>query len=210
MNAEHKKTANETVLAHQLKGALEGIKHGPSRGTMYIIVGVAAVLLIGGLFRYFYMSSQSATSERWVELDEVVFPEQLEALADKAGFKESPQGRLLQFKLARQLLAQGLSSLAATPTEGQNDIVKGTEIYESLASSAGRIPLLHQEAIWGTAKGNEALGNIEKARSNYERLVREYSTSALGKDAAKQIIRLDKGKKDAEELTKMLLPSSGK
>ena len=205
MNAE-KKTANETVLAHQLKGALEGIKHGPSRGTVYTIIGVAAVLLIGGLFRYFYLSSQATTSERWVKLDEAVFPEQLTELEDVAGFKESPQGRLLQFKQARQKLAQGLSNLASQPDLGKEDIEKGTAIYESLTGSAGRIPLLHQEALWGTAKGNESLGDFEKARKFYNRLVKEYPASALGKDAAKQIERLDKDQKNAAELAKMLLP----
>jgi len=210
MNAEHKKTANETVLAHQLKGALEGIKHGPSRGTVYLIVGAAAVLLIVGLFRYFYTSSQAATSERWVEFDEVVFPEQLDALAGKSGFEESPQGRLLRFKQARQKLAQGLSNLASQPDNGKKDIEKGTEIYESLADKSGRIPLLHQEAISGAAKGNEALGEIEKARSYYERLVRDHPTSALGKDAVKQLARLDKGKKEAADLAKTLLQTPGK
>ena len=209
MNAE-KKTANETVLAHQLKGALEGMKHAPSRGTMYTIVGVAAVLLIGGLFRYFYMSSQAATSERWVEFDEVIFPDQLQSLEEKAGFKDSPQGRLLQFKQARQKLAQGLSNLASQPKLGREDIEKGTEIYESLTKPVGRIPLLHQEALWGAAKGNESLGDFDKARAYYTRLVKEHEKSALGKDAAKQLVRLDKDTKSAAELAKMLLPASGK
>jgi hypothetical protein len=204
MNAE-KKSANETVLAHQLKGALEGIKHGPSRGTVYTIIGVAAVLLIGGLFRYFYLSSQAATSERWVKFDEAVFPEQLTELEDVAGFKESPQGRLLQFKQARQKLAQGLSNLASQPDLGKKDIEKGTAIYESLTASARRIPLLHQEALWGTAKGSESLGDFDKARTFYNRLAKEYPASALGKDAVKQIARLDKDSKSAAELAKMLL-----
>jgi hypothetical protein len=206
MNAE-KKTANETVLAHQLKGALEGIKHGPSRGTVYTVIGVAAVLLIGGLFRYFYLSSQAATSERWVQFDEAVFPEQLTELEEVSGFKESPQGRLLQFKLARQKLAQGLSNLASQPNLGKEDIEKGTAIYESLAASRGRIPLLHQEALWGAAKGSESLGEFDKARKYYKRLADEYPPSALGKDAVKQIERLDKDQKNAAELAKMLLPA---
>jgi hypothetical protein len=206
MNAE-KKSANETVLAHQLKGALEGIKHGPSRGTVYTIIAVAAVLLIGGLFRYFYLASQAATSERWVQFDEAVFPEQLTALEEVSGFNESPQGRLLRFKLARQKLAQGLSNLASQPNLGKEDIEKGTAIYESLAASAGRIPLLHQEALWGTAKGSESLGEFDKARKYYKRLADEYPASALGKDAAKQIARLDKDQKQAAELAKMLLPA---
>ena len=209
MNAE-KKTANETVLAHQLTRAIDGIKQGPSRGTVYIIVGVAAVVLIGVLFRYFYLSSQAAISDRWVKFDEVVFPQQLDALTENAEFKDSAQGRLLMFKQARQKLAQGLSDLGRNPTEGKKDIERGTEIYESLAASAGRIPLLHQEALWGTAKGNETLGEFEKARTYYTHLVREYPTSALGKDAAKQLTRLEKDKKDAAELAKMLVTNPGK
>lgn len=210
MNAEDKKTANETALAHQLTRALDGIKRGPSRGTIYLVVGVAAVLLIGGLFRYFYTSSQSATSERWVELDQVVFPEQIDSLTEEAGFMDSPQGRLLRFKQARQKLAQGLSNFAALPTEGKKDIEKGTELYTALAASAGRIPILHQEALGGAAKGNEALGDIEKARAYYDELVKKYPASALGKDAVKQLARLDEGKKDAADLAKMLVPTSDK
>ena len=205
MNAE-KKSANETVLAHQLKGALEGIKHGPSRGTVYTIIGVAAVLFIGGLFRYFYLSSQATTSERWIKLDEAVFPEQLAELESEAGFKDSPQGRLLQFKQARQKLAQGLSNLASQPELGKADIENGTALYESLTASAGRIPLLHQEALWGTAKGSESLGDFEKARKFYNRLAKEYPISALGKDAVKQSSRLDKDHKTATDLANMLLP----
>ena len=206
MHAEDKKTANQTVLAQQLTRAMDGIKQGPSRSTVFIIVGLGAALLIGTLFRYFYLSSQAATSERWVKFDEALFPEQIEALSEDAEFRESPQGRLLQFKQARNKLTQGLSSLASRPEEAVKWLEAATKQYETLAGSAGRIPLLHQEALWGAAKGNEALGVFGEARNYYEQLTKKYPDSALGKEAAKQLTRLDEDKTDAAELAKMLLP----
>lgn len=209
MKAEQKKALNENTIVHGISSAYTGIKHGPSRGTLLLLFAVGAVLIAGVTFRYFYHSTEAATSERWLKLDEIVFPEQLTTLTEDSAFMETPQGRLLRFKRARLLLSDGMRDLGANPSLARKNVEDGTKLYEELAQSAGRVPLLHQEALWGSAKGLETLNEIDKARSYYERLKREYGNSAMGKDAAAQLDRLDSdaGKKEVSELHKILAPS---
>ena len=51
-----------------------------------------AVLLVYLLFRYFMSSSEATTSARWLKLDDVVFPEQLETVLADNDLKDTPQG----------------------------------------------------------------------------------------------------------------------
>ena len=54
--------------------------------------------------------------------------------------------------------------------------------------------------MFGAAKGSESLGEIEQAKKYYQKLVKEYPQSVFGKDAAKQLDRLDKDNHDLETL----------
>jgi hypothetical protein len=198
MKAEHRKELETNVLAQQLEKAYQGLRQGPSRTTILWIVGIVAVLLIYFLFRYFMSSSEAATSERWLELDDIVFPEQLETVLKKGDLKDTPQGRLARFKEARLNLSEGVRILGNSPTDGVEKIENATKAYEELAKSSLKVALLHQEALWGAAKGNEALGNIEQATSWYTKLKDEYPTSALGEDAKNQLKRLESPQTQAD------------
>ncbi len=191
MKAEHRKELESNVLAHQIERAYEGLRRGPSR-TALIWVGVAAVVLVVYLlFRYFMWSSESTTSERWLKLDSVLFPDQLTKVLSEDDLKGTEAGRLARFKEARMNLREGMRVLGNNPTEGVEKLESATKTYEELAQSPGRVALLHQEALSGTAKGYEALGDTDKAASFYKKLADEYPASALGKDAKKQYDRLE-------------------
>jgi hypothetical protein len=195
MKAEHRKELESNVLAHQLERAYHGLKQGPSRTTVIWVVGAVAVLLVYLLFRYFMSSSEATTSARWLKLDDVVFPEQLETVLADNDLKDTPQGRLARYKEARLNLSEGVRILGYRTEEGVEKIENAIKTYEELAKSPGKVPLLHQEALWGAAKGNEALGEIDKASDFYKKLANEYPTSALGKDAKKQLERLENADK---------------
>jgi hypothetical protein len=212
MQAERKEL-ERNALVTQLNRAYEGLRQGPSRGTVMFFLVVLGVLAIFVVFRWFYLSSEASASERWYELDEVLFPQQLETLLDKDGFKDTPQHRLARFKDARMKLSEGLRELGNPNLEIKNkardQIQDATKIYEDLTKTTGRVPLLHQEALWGAAKGYEALGeseSIDRAKELYQKLAAEYPTSALGKDAKKQLLRLesDSTQQEIRELNKEL------
>ena len=217
MVAERKELERNT-LVQQLGRAYDGIRQGPSRGTVIFFALVAATVLVYLVFHYFSSQSSKASSERWYELDSVVFPSQVDSLVKDSKIEGTPQYRLARFKEARVKLAQGLRDLGDPfkRKQAHQQIDQGVEIYNELAQTAGRVPLLHQEALWGAAKGYETLGgpeNIEKASGLYTKLQAEYPSSALGKDARKQLDRLgsDATRQNLREINKELAVSaSGK
>jgi hypothetical protein len=188
MKAEHRKELETNVLAQHISRAIEGLKQGPSKTTLYWVGGAVAIVVIVWLFYYFLSSSKASTSERWRELDEAVFPEQYSSFLE-GELKDTPQGRQARFKEAAYDLDQGL--LDPKSPEAQEKIVKATEIYVDLARSVAREPILHQEALMGAARGFEAQGDIDQARTYYEQLVNEHPKSALGEKAKKSLERLD-------------------
>ena len=180
MKAEHRKELETNVLAQQMERAYQGIKQGPSCATIVWIGGAAAVIIVFLLFRYFLSTSEATASQRWLKLDEVVFPEQLSDLIKDADLKDTPQGRLARFKEARLNLTQGMRDLGRSPETASKRIEDAVKTYEELAKSRGRVPLLDQEALWGAAKGNEALGEYENAINLYTRLAHDFPASAAG------------------------------
>jgi hypothetical protein len=206
----------EMVTNDLVKGinrAYEGIRKGPSRSTIITVAVFVAIVALVFLVRYFWNASNAADSKRWLMVDEAVFPEQLTGLLDDQEIKDSTQYQIVRFKEARMKLTQGLRELGSGESKvrekARNDVTDARKIYEELAKSSSRTPQLHQEALWGAAKAYEALGgsdNLEESRKLYESLRKEYPTSALGKDAAKQLDRLDlpSTKKDLQDLTREL------
>jgi hypothetical protein len=198
MKAEHRKELETNVLASQLGRAYEGLKQGPSRSTLFYVGAAALAVLVVFLFRYFLSSSETASSERWARLDEAVFPQQLQQVLDDGEMKGTPQGRMAQFMEARSKLSDGMRDLGSKREVAIKSITRATELYEELRRTRGRVPLLHQEALWGAAKGNETLGEVDKARELYRLLAEEYPAASLGKEAKKQLERLDSKSTQAE------------
>ena len=190
MKAEHRKELETNVLAQKLGEVYEGLRQGPSRSTVIWLIVLGAVVLGVGLFWYFLSSSRAADSQSWLKLDEAVFPAQLDARLKESELTGTPQFRIARFKEARVNLSAGLRAQGSNPKAALKRIESARDTYEELAKQSGRVPLLHQEALMGMAKANEALGNYEEARSGYERLTREYPSSALGVSATKQLERL--------------------
>lgn len=209
MKAEHRKALQTNTLAHELGKVVEGIKKGPSRSTLFYAGLIALAVVIFFTFRYFWRQSEASASQRWLEYDEVVFPEQLDGFLKNPELADTPQGRLARYKEARYKLGKGLRDLGANPSASLDEIRAATELYEGLLKGSARVDLLTQEALWGAAKGNEALDDLDKAREYYGRLAKEYPASALGKDAQKQLERLDspEGKRDIRDLAKALAPA---
>jgi hypothetical protein len=194
MKAEHRKELQTNVLADKLGHLIEGIKQGPSRSTIIWVVIALLIVLAYLAFRYFSTSSEERASERWLKLDQAVFPEQLDILAEDKDLQGSTPGHMVQLLRARRLVKLGLRDLggSARRPEAQASIRKGVEAYEQLLNE-GRslLPVIRQEALWGAAQGEESLGKLDKARGYYEKLVQEFGTSARGEDAKKQLKRLD-------------------
>jgi hypothetical protein len=200
-----------SVLAEKFGQAYQGIKQGPSRGTLLLVGLAALVVALVFTWRYFSTSSRNTSSERWMRLDGAIFPGQLDEAINDKDFKATPAGRVARFREARRLLHEGLRQLGMKDPLAFDRLRKATALYEELLKEPAPAPQLAQEALWGAAKGNESLGNLDKAREWYNKLQKDHKDSALAKDAEKQLARLDNpdNKADLDRLIKEYQPPSG-
>jgi hypothetical protein len=191
--ADHHHKHESNVLVEKLGQAYQGVKQGPSRSTMLLAgLAVLAVVLVF-TWRYFSTSSRETSSARWLRLDEIEFAPQLDSALNDKDFAKTPQGRLARFKKARVQLYDGLRGLGAKKEDAFKNVKDATNLYEELLKEPAPLPLLYQEALWGAAKGNESLGNLDRAKELYNKLASDKETkgSVLAKDAEKQLQRLD-------------------
>lgn len=207
MKAEERKARQSNALAEELGKVVEGIKHGPSRSTVFYVILAALVVAVVGLGVWLWRSSEEAASKRWLEYDEILFPDQLDSFLKKPEVKGTPQAQLARFREARANLAQGIADLGTKPDAAQEKLEKATELYEALVTDSRRLPILHQEALAGAARGNESLGNYDKAKEYYGLLAKEHDKTALGKEAKKQLDRLEgSNRQTLDEIRKELAP----
>lgn len=201
----HKEHKGPSVKDH-LTQALDFVKKNtPPRTGLYVALALGA-LLIFLLFRYFWLSSAATVSDRWARLAQAVYVSQVEAIASDPELKDTDQARMARLIEARMRLDGGLKSLGVNHVQALKELETARTIYTELTKSPGRVPLIQQEALWGAAKANEALGNDAAAIELYNQLRKEHDGSALARDAKNQLERLNDpaGKKDRDELREVL------
>jgi hypothetical protein len=213
MKAEQRKALERNTLVEQARHLYEGMRHAPSRGTLFWGTLIVLAVVVFFTWRYFSRSSAEASSARWRLLDGVVFPEQLNTVADEpppVGLKGTPQAPLARFKEARRHLQDGLRRLGSKVDRSRaiENIQLATKAYEELLKDTHLVPLLKQEALWGAANGSETLGKYDRARELYGQLAKEFPDSALGKSAATQLARLDDpaNEQDLQDLAREYAP----
>lgn len=200
MKAEHRKELQTNVLADHLGKAIQGIKDGPSRGTMIFVGVVALAGLLIFVWWYFWSTSQAADSARWTTWDGLTTPAALDSFAQNKDNQNTTQGRVARFQIARLSLRAGLRELGSARAAALENIRKAAQTYEALANESSELPLLQQEALLGAGKANEALGEVEKAKGYYKKLADSHPDSPFGKDARAQLERLEKDGKEVQEL----------
>jgi len=201
MKAEHRKELMTNSLAHRLGDAFQGMKEGPSRGTILTVVAAAVVLILILAWRYFATSAEESDSARWLRWDKLSSPEELTTFADDKEMQGHMQGRLARLEEARRQLHNGLRDIGGAGTartQALESIKKSAELFDKLAEECADKPLLHQQALMGAAKAHESLGEDEAAHKYYQQLNEKYAGSALGKEAGEQMKRLDDAKKNGE------------
>lgn len=198
MKAEHRKELMTNTLAHRLGEAVQSVKEGPSRGTVFALAAVALVLILVFVWRYLAASAEETDSARWLEWDSLSTPGQLKQFVENKEVQEQAQGRLARLEEARRALHDGLRQLGrgGTRKDALEEIHKAAELYDRLDGEFADKPFLHQQVLMGAAKAHEGLGDAEQARVYYRQLQEKYGNTVFGRDAAEQLRRLDEAEQN--------------
>jgi tetratricopeptide (TPR) repeat protein len=201
MKAEHRKELMTNTLAHRLGDAMQSMKEGPSRGTVFALIAVGLIVILIVVWRYMAASGEEADSTRWLKLDELGSPEQLKAFVENEKVTGHLQGRLARMEEARRALNDGLRQLG-TGGDGRkkalDEIQRAAELYDKLAEESTDKPLLHQQVLMGAAKAHESLGDADQAKKYYQQLQQKYGETLIGRDAAAQIKRLEESEQNGD------------
>jgi tetratricopeptide (TPR) repeat protein len=200
MKAEHRKELMTNTLANRLGEAVQTMKEGPSRGTIFVLAAVGVIVILALVWRYLATSGEESDSAQWLKWDSLATPEQLKAFVENKEIEGQAQGRLARLEEARRSLHEGLRQLgnAGTRKKALEELKGAAGLYDKLAQECADKPLLHQQVLMGAAKANESLGEVEQARKYYQQLQDKYGKSVFGQEAAEQIQRLDAAEKNGD------------
>lgn len=201
MKAEHRKELMTNSLSHRLSDAVQSMKEGPSRGTLFVLIAAGVILVLIVVWRYMVHSAEEADSGRWLRWDSLTTPEQLQAFVEDKEASAHMQGRLARVEEARRALYEGLRQLAASGEKHKKaleEIQQAAGLYDKLADECSNKPLLHQQVLLGAAKAHESLGEAEQARNYYRQLKDKYGATVFGRKAVAALERLDEAEQNGD------------
>jgi predicted negative regulator of RcsB-dependent stress response len=152
-----------------------------------IVAGIA--LLFAGLAAWTVISAQqsSAKARSWKECIAALSSGDAEGLAAVATQKtDSSAAGWAQLVLADSALAQGCDLLFADRARGLERLQDAVGRYRQLLASRPT-GMLAERTVFGLAKANEALGNLDEARQGYQAVIADHPGSAAASLAASRV-----------------------
>lgn len=189
MKAQHRHELEANFLAGWLEAKLEKIKPY----TQAIIGTVVAVFVVFGVWyylRHMDTSAEQAASDQLVAaLTDQLDP--LKALQDTIqshpGTQQAVLARLLR---GEQLLRAGSEQLYTNKAEGKKNLTSAAAEFREVEQSA-KDSIIQAWALHGMARANESLGELDRARRDYERLIKDFPGSALKDDAQRHLTNIN-------------------
>lgn len=190
MKAQHRHELEANYLAGWLEAKIEQIKPYTQ-----VIVGVAvAVGLLSGVYLYLKhmdSSAEQAASNSLVsaitnQVDPIkAYQETIEA------HPGTPQATAAQLLMGEQLLRTGSEQLYTNKPEGRNNLGKAADLFTEVASTA-KDQMMQAIALYGLGRAHESLGELDRARADFEKLKKEYPSSSLKEEAERHLANLGK------------------
>jgi hypothetical protein len=201
MKAEHRKELETNTLAEGMGHLVQRIKERPRRNTFgYVLVGVAAGIVLILALRYSHMSRQDA-ADRWAALEDGR-KQRLEELIRSA--PDSNAGKAARLERSWiNFWEDGMRALGRNPKLAFMQLDKAFKDYEEAAKLCEGDPTFEPEALYAMAvieetRAIEDRKHLDSARDMYEKLATKYDSSAFGKMAGERVATLKDDKKRTE------------
>ena len=180
MKADHRHELQTNELAAWLENAVEKTKPY-ARAIVGVCVAIAIIIAVYAYVGALERRGTTAAAEQLISAIQFGSPAELQALVDQ--HRGTQPAALAQLLLAERLLDQGTDALYNDKSAGKENLLKASDAFQSAEQNV-RDPMLRAWAMYGIGRAHEAMGDLDRARTDYERLVKEYPDSARNRSGA--------------------------
>ncbi|HZZ29621.1 MAG TPA: tetratricopeptide repeat protein [Pirellulales bacterium] len=187
MKAQHRHELHTNQLADWLEKTSEKLKPY-ARAILGILVALAIVLAV-----YAYLGSVerratvAASDQLVMALDSQMMPELQRTVDDHRGTQPATVAQLV---MAETMLDNGANALFANKPAGREAIFNASEAFATVEKET-KDPMLRAWALYGLGRAHESIGDLDRARDDFQRLIKEYPDSSLVESARTHINRLN-------------------
>jgi tetratricopeptide (TPR) repeat protein len=203
MRAEHRKAPPTHAVTETVGRWFKELTSRPSTSSIVFWLVLVLIVVLYFAWTSYRKWELKHDSDEWYRLGSATTVDDLKEV-EKA-YPSTVPALMARFEQARVLLRQGLDKYAADNekerTEAQDKLKQAGELYEQLAKDVDQFsylrgqdsagPLLKQEALWGAAKAHESQGDLDGARTYYQRLADSKPETERVKEAAAAVKTLD-------------------
>jgi len=190
MKAQQRHELHTNELAQWLESAVDRAKPY-SRA---IVGAILAAAIIFGVYAYVSALQRrtlvSASDEYISALQSLQTdgPRELQAIVED--YRGTEPAVLAQLVLAESQLNQGTNELYINKPAGRENLAHAAGAFTQV-QQATKDPMLRAWAIYGLARAHESMGDLDRARSDYQKLITEYPNSSLVASARTHLTRLN-------------------
>jgi hypothetical protein len=198
MKAEHRKELETNILADRMGRMIQGARKGPSRSTVYLVIGILAVCVAAFIWTRWRTRSAETLSRNWVELEGAQF-QSLQALGTQ--YSTTNVGKAARLQLAWDLMwSFGIKRVGGANSKGaMENILKAQDMYERLKDDCKNDPTFLAEALYGLAlieetrvlETTEDPPNMERALERYKEVTTKCKETAFAKLAQDRVDLLE-------------------
>jgi tetratricopeptide (TPR) repeat protein len=187
MKAEHRHELQANALADWMEKAADKVRPY----TSLILVGIAALAIVIGILSYLSSAESAGRSQATDQYIGAISSEGIGDLqATITDFRGTQAATLAQLHLADRLLAEGSDTLYTHKPAGRENLQKAAEGF-TLVKDETRDPMLRAWALLGLGRAHEALGDLERARGDYNTLLKDYPESSFAATARRNLDQLN-------------------
>jgi len=189
MKTERRHELQKNELADSLAHGIERVRPY-SRVISGILLGIVALSIA-----WAYTSNKSArrVTSGWDQYFQAISQSDQDLLVQVAeNYAGTPPAVWAKLTLADELLRDGSSRMLVDKREAKERLGRAANNYRGVVSEADE-PILTQRASLGLGRTYESLNNLERAREQYQTIVRKWPDSAVAKAAKQRLDDLDKG-----------------
>jgi tetratricopeptide (TPR) repeat protein len=187
MKAEQRHELHTNQLAEWLETTGASLKPY-ARAIMGVVVALAIVL---GIYAYIGMNERrtemAAADQLLVALDSST-PRELQNTVEE--FHGTQQATIAELLLAERLLDDGTNMLFTNKQSGRESIFKAADLFTAVEKES-RDPMVRGWAIYGLGRAHESIGDLDRARDDFQRLLKEYPSGSLAESAQSHLNRLN-------------------